>query len=271
MSAGSDLDLLVIYDPAEAEMSEGRRPLDPRGWYAKATKTLITALSAPTSAGKLYEVDMRLRPSGRQGPVATSITSFRTYQRDEAWTWEHMALTRARPIAGPAPLADEIETTRRTVITEKAAPDTVRRDAAEMRGRLAAAGRAGSTWAVKDGPGGMQDIELLGQAVALAAGTPDRATAAQLAHAPALGWLDAEGTRILVQAHALQSRVQGAARLLTDEALDPDTVGEGGRAFLARISGQPSATALASHLDKTRAEAAEIIETVLGAVPPEDP
>ncbi|MHA7886619.1 [protein-PII] uridylyltransferase family protein [Roseicyclus sp.] len=271
MSAGSDLDLLVIYDPAEAEMSEGRRPLDPRGWYAKATKTLITALSAPTAAGKLYEVDMRLRPSGRQGPVATSITAFRTYQREEAWTWEHMALTRARVVAGPVPLAEEIEAVRCAVITEKAAPDTVRREATEMRARLAAAGRAGGTWAVKDGPGGMQDIELLGQAVALAAGAGDRATAAQLGHAPALGWLSQEAAATLAEAHALAARVQGAARLLTDEALDPDAIGEGGRAFLARVAGQPDATALASHLDKTRSHAAQIIDSVLGAPPPEEP
>jgi len=270
MSAGSDLDLIVIYDPADAEMSEGRRPLDPRGWYAKATKTLITALSAPTAAGRIYEVDMRLRPSGRQGPVATSITAFRSYQQDEAWTWEHMALTRARAIAGARGLCDEIEAIRCAVIAEKAAPDTVRRDAAEMRARLAAAGRGGSTWAVKDGPGGMQDIELMGQAAALAAGATDRATAAQLRHAPALGWLKAEAAEALCAAHALQSRVQGAARLLTDEALDPDAIGEGGRAFLARVAGHPSAGALASQLDKTRAETARIIDNVLGPIAPED-
>ncbi|NKX46007.1 glutamine-synthetase adenylyltransferase [Roseicyclus persicicus] len=270
MSAGSDLDLIVIYDPADAEMSEGRRPLDPRGWYAKATKTLITALSAPTAAGKLYEVDMRLRPSGRQGPVATSLASFRTYQREEAWTWEHMALTRAKPLAGPAALRDEIEAIRRAVIADKAVPETVLADAAEMRARLAAAGRAGSTWAVKDGAGGLQDIELLGQAVALAAGAPDRATAAQLAHAPALGWLTPEDVAALAATHALQSRVQGAARLLTDEALDPDTIGAGGQEFLARVAGQPSAGALASHLDATRALAADRIEAIFGPVTPQD-
>jgi glutamate-ammonia-ligase adenylyltransferase len=83
-------------------MTEGRRPLDPRAWFAKATKALVAALSAPTAAGKLYEVDMRLRPSGRQGPVATALASFERYQREEAWTWEHMALTRARVLAGDA-------------------------------------------------------------------------------------------------------------------------------------------------------------------------
>jgi glutamate-ammonia-ligase adenylyltransferase len=102
MTATSDLDLIVIYDAKGVEITEGRRPLDPRAWFAKATKSLVAALSAPTAAGKLYEVDMRLRPSGRQGPVATALASFERYQREEAWTWEHMALTRARVLAGDA-------------------------------------------------------------------------------------------------------------------------------------------------------------------------
>jgi glutamate-ammonia-ligase adenylyltransferase len=270
MSAASDLDLIVIYDPADAEASTGPRPLDPRGWYAKATKTLITALAAPTAAGKLYEVDMRLRPSGRQGPVATSLGSFQSYQRDEAWTWEHMALTRARAIAGPDTLRQEIEAIRAAVIAEKAVPAKVRADAAEMRGRLAAAGRAGGTWAVKEGPGGLQDIELLGQAVALAAGVPDRVTAAQLAQGPRLGWFDAETAAALAAAHALQSAVQGAGRLLAEGALDPEAVGEGGRAFLARVANRPDADRLAAHLDKARALAAQAIDGVLGAASPED-
>ena len=75
------------------------RPLAPRAWYARFTQTLVTALAAPTAEGRLYEVDMRLRPSGRQGPVAVSTAAFRDYQMAEAWTWEHLALTRARPVA----------------------------------------------------------------------------------------------------------------------------------------------------------------------------
>ena len=270
MSAGSDLDLIVIYDPADAEQSDGPRPLDPRGWYAKATKALITALSAPTAAGTLYAVDMRLRPSGRQGPVATAITAFAHYQRVEAWTWEHMALTRARAMAGPADLCTRVEEIRRAVIAEKADPAKVRADAAEMRGRLAAAGRAGSTWAIKEGQGGLQDVELLGQAVALATGSAARATAAQLAHAPELGWLDAGQTADLIAAHGLFARVQAATRLLTDTALDPGAIGDGGRDFLARVADAPSADALALELDEKRAYIAQIIDAVLGAVPREE-
>ena len=267
MSAGSDLDLIVIYDPADADLSDGPRPLDPRGWYAKATKALITALSAPTAAGTLYEVDMRLRPSGRQGPVATSITAFEAYQRDEAWTWEHMALTRARPMAGDPALCARVDAIRVGVIKDKADAAKVRADAAEMRGRLAASARAGGTWAIKDGPGGLQDIELLGQAVALAAGAKARATAEQLAHAPDLGWLDVVQTQALIDAHGLFARVQAAARLLTEEALDPATIGAGGRDFLARVADMRSADALALQLDERRAYTAMTLDAVFGPIP----
>jgi len=270
MRAGSDLDLIVVYDPGEADMSTGRRPLDPRGWYAKATKSLITALSAPTAAGKLYEVDMRLRPSGRQGPVATAVAGFAAYQREEAWAWEHMALTRARVVAGPEALRAEIERIRCAVLTEKAVPDHVRAEATAMRARMASVGRAGGTWAVKDGPGGMQDIELLGQAVALATGSAARATGAQLAGATGLGWLPPEAVGALQAAHALYHKVQGAARLLSDEALDPDGIGAGGRAFLARVAGAADAAALAVHLDNTRADALGWIDAALGPANSED-
>ncbi|MCU4654547.1 glutamine-synthetase adenylyltransferase [Roseibacterium sp. SDUM158016] len=263
MTAASDLDLIVIYDAGGVDMTEGRRPLDPRGWFAKATKALVTALSAPTAAGKLYDVDMRLRPSGRQGPVATALSSFDRYQREEAWTWEHMALTRARVLAGASDLAQDIETIRREVIEAVPERDRIVADAAEMRARLAAAGRGGATWAVKEGPGGMQDIELLSQAGALIAGAPERRPAAQIEAALACGWLDAEAAGRLAAAHALFSAVNQSGRLLADGALDADEVGVGGRAFLAERAGARDADDLAAQLDAARAASAEIIDSML--------
>ena len=100
LNAGSDLDLIVIYDAAGVDQSEGRRPLLSRLYYARLTQAMITALTAPMAEGRLYEVDMRLRPSGNQGPVATGWASFQEYQRSDAWVWEHLALTRARVITG---------------------------------------------------------------------------------------------------------------------------------------------------------------------------
>jgi glutamate-ammonia-ligase adenylyltransferase len=101
LTAGSDVDLILLYDHDEdAEWSDGEKPLAPSHYYARLTQRLIAAVSAPTAQGVLYELDLRLRPSGNKGPVATHIDSFVKYQREQAWTWEHMALTRARPLFG---------------------------------------------------------------------------------------------------------------------------------------------------------------------------
>ncbi|MBL9053710.1 MAG: glutamine-synthetase adenylyltransferase, partial [Tabrizicola sp.] len=169
LNAGSDLDLIVIYDAAGVETSDGPRPLATRPYYARLTQGLVTALMAQMPQGRLYEVDMRLRPSGRQGPVATSLESFRTYQEHEAWTWEHLALTRARVLAGEASLGAEVEALRREVIAVKGQGARVRADVAEMRGRLQAAKPALGAWDAKNGPGRIMDIELAAQTVALLA------------------------------------------------------------------------------------------------------
>src|SRR5207248_6826982 len=109
MSLASDLDLILIYDvPGDGTVSTGPRPLPAPGYYARLSQRLISAITAPTAEGRLYAVDMRLRPSGASGPIASSLAAFAEYQRDSAWTWEHMALTRARPIAGDAALCERI-------------------------------------------------------------------------------------------------------------------------------------------------------------------
>ena len=101
MTAASDLDLIVIYDYLDAAAeSDGARPLVSSVYYTRLTQRLIAALTVPTRSGKLYEVDLRLRPSGRKGPLATQFSAFARYQSAEAETWEHMALTRARVVAG---------------------------------------------------------------------------------------------------------------------------------------------------------------------------
>ncbi|MEJ2118005.1 MAG: bifunctional [glutamine synthetase] adenylyltransferase/[glutamine synthetase]-adenylyl-L-tyrosine phosphorylase, partial [Alphaproteobacteria bacterium] len=119
MTANSDLDLITVYDYDDGALqSDGARPLAPAQYFARQTQRLIAALTAPTAEGKLYEVDMRLRPSGKAGPVATRFTSFASYQAREAWTWEHMALTRARVVAGPPALRDAVTATISDVLRQ---------------------------------------------------------------------------------------------------------------------------------------------------------
>ena len=125
LHAASDLDLIVIYDGLGQDSSQGRRSLGTGAYYARLTQALVTAISAQMPEGRLYEVDMRLRPSGGRGPVATAFSGFEIYQMEQAWTWEHLALTRARVVAcGDASLARDIEDVRARVLKAKANGDT---------------------------------------------------------------------------------------------------------------------------------------------------
>jgi glutamate-ammonia-ligase adenylyltransferase len=264
LTATSDLDIIVIYDPGDAEASTGPRPLPARTYYARLTQALVTALTAQMSEGRLYEADMRLRPSGRQGPVATSISSFETYQREEAWTWEHLALTRARPVAGDAALGDRIETFRRDLLASPKDAAKILADTAAMRARLAEARPGQGPLEAKHGPGRLQDIALLAQAAALLAGAPDRRTWPQLAAGQdALALSDAD-LETLIKADRLMWRVQAATRLVTGGTLDPDAMGQGGRALLLRETDASDMADLEARLAEAAAASDRIISRALG-------
>ncbi|SIO13434.1 glutamate-ammonia-ligase adenylyltransferase [Rhodovulum sp. ES.010] len=270
LTARSDLDLIVIYDADGVESSDGRRPLAARAYYARLTQALVTALTAQMPEGKLYEVDMRLRPSGNQGPVATALQSFRNYQSDEAWTWEHLALTRARPVAGDSTLGVEVEAFRQDLLRDKADIARTLTGVVDMRRRLAEAKPAKSAWDGKQGPGRGQDIELIASAAALIAASPATAVADQLEAGVAAGWLCAEEARTLCESYALLRKVQGAAKLISDGPLDPPDLGEGGLTFLLRGTGAADAGALEDLLARARGAAAEVIETVIARGPVEE-
>ncbi|WP_179379568.1 [protein-PII] uridylyltransferase family protein [Jannaschia marina] len=261
LTARSDLDLVVLHDGAEpGAASDGRRSLGAGQWAAKFTQVLITALSAQTGEGRLYEVDMRLRPSGRQGPVATPLSGFRSYQAQEAWVWEHLALTRARAIVGDAQVCAAAEDVRCAVIREsRFARTEVLAQLADMRARLEGAGRSGAGLSVKSGPGRVQDIELAAQAHALLAGSEAREVAAQLA---VPGWLP-EGVRAtLTEAHATLSAVRQVGQLLTP-ADPPGDLGAGGAALLARTLGVADEVAVAAACDAAAERAAAAIASAL--------
>src|SRR6185312_1871460 len=138
MSATSDLDLIFVYDiPPGLEASDGGQPLAPIQYYTRLSAKIVTALTAHTNEGALYEVDMRLRPSGRAGPLANSLEAFETYHAQSAWTWEHMALTRARVIHGPPALVERLSGIIRRTLCRPRDPDGLVRDVADMRDRIA--------------------------------------------------------------------------------------------------------------------------------------
>ncbi|MDO5529012.1 MAG: glutamine-synthetase adenylyltransferase [Paracoccus sp. (in: a-proteobacteria)] len=264
LNAGSDLDLIVIYDADGADSSTGPKPLAPRAWYARLTQALITALSAQTAAGRLYAVDMRLRPSGRQGPVATSVQAFRDYQMGEAWTWEHLALTRARALAQTgedgARLSAEVEALRVDVLAARGGDTRVLPDLAEMRARIFAAKAPDGAWEAKIGRGRLQDIELLAQSFALRAGDPARGTEAQLRAGARAGLIGKDAAQRLSSAQRFLWRLHAGARLLTENPLDMAAIGHGGQDFLLRETDESDLAALAQRLSETVAAVGDIVE-----------
>ncbi len=269
LNAASDLDLIVIYDAAGQDGSDGPKPLATRPYYARLTQAMITALSAPTSAGRLYEVDMRLRPSGRQGPVATSVQSFRDYQMTEAWTWEHLALTRARVVgtcgADAHALGNEVEALRIEVLERRGRAPAVLSDLADMRARIFAAKAPDGAWEAKIGRGRLQDIELLAQSLALRTAAPARAAPAQLRAGVRGGLIGDEPARILASARRFLWNLQCSGRLLTEKPLDMDSLGKGGQAFLLREVGAESLERLAAILSETVEAVGAIIDAAMQA------
>lgn len=171
MTAGSDVDVILIYDHEqdvmESDVSEGQRALDPVRYYARLTQRLIAALSAPTSEGVLYEVDLRLRPSGNKGPVATSIKAFSKYQREEAWVWEHMALSRARCVAGDAELMDKVHAEISAVLSAERDHAKLVKEVTKMRKLIDQEKPPKNIWDFKLIPGGLVDIEFIVQYLSL--------------------------------------------------------------------------------------------------------
>ncbi len=263
LNAGSDLDLIVIYDAEGAEGSDGPRPLAPRPYYARLTQAMITALTAPMAEGRLYEVDMRLRPSGNQGPVATSWPAFQSYQREEAWLWEHLALTRARVICGSESLGRDVEAFRRDLLSAGHDRAEVIAAVAEMRARVAEAKPPEGPWDVKLGPGRLMEQEHVAQAGNLLAGQGARDVRRGLEGAVASGWLDAADGAALTEAHGLCWKVHMVARLLGSGVLDPGRIGEAGAAFLLRETGEQSLGSLERRLAGVCAAAAGAIDRAL--------
>jgi len=169
LTAGSDVDLILLYEhDEETDESDGEKPLAPSQYYIRLTQRLIAALSAPTAEGVLYEVDMRLRPSGNKGPVATHIESFGKYQRSEAWTWEHMALTRARPIHGDGAFMDHIRREIDEVLSASRDVKKIAKDVREMRDLIYQEKPPADDWDFKLKPGGIVDLEFIAQFAVLA-------------------------------------------------------------------------------------------------------
>ena len=171
LNYGSDLDLVFLHDSAgDQQCTGGPRSIDNSTFFAKLVQRIIYLLTTRTGAGDLYEVDTRLRPSGRSGLLVSSFAAFAEYQRHQAWTWEHQALTRTRLVAGPAALAERFQSIRREVLQQARDPATLRQEVREMRERMRTEldSSAAEVFDLKQGRGGIADIEFVVQYEVLA-------------------------------------------------------------------------------------------------------
>lgn len=166
---GSDLDLVFLYDADSAAISDGARPLEAGRWYARLAQKVVALLGAETGAGRLYEVDVRLRPDGAKGLLVSSLASYGDYQRARAWTWEHQALARARGVAGDPALLEAFEDIRGNTLSQVREPAKLQDDVIKMRSRMRAEldRSDAARFDLKQGADGLVDLEFLLQYLVL--------------------------------------------------------------------------------------------------------
>jgi glutamate-ammonia-ligase adenylyltransferase len=270
MTAGSDLDLIIVYDAAEgAEMSEGAKPLSVSQYYARLTQRLISAISAPTAEGVLYEVDMRLRPSGSKGPVAASLGAFRGYHHDSAWTWEKLALTRARPVCGDPGLMDALSREIGTALCAAREPEKVLADVVEMRQLMIREQGATGAWDIKRARGGLVELEFIAQTLQLLHGPShpgvlDTNTLAALERLNAAGFLDTADHAVLKQAGLLYHRLTQVLRLCVDGPYEPEKSLPALNQLVASAAASPDIATAEALLKDTQADVARLFTKLVG-------
>ena len=273
MTATSDLDLILIYDFDQAQPeSDGSRSLYGAQYFARLTQRLINALTAQTNYGALYQVDMRLRPSGRSGPLATQIDGFTGYQESEAWTWEHMALTRARVVSASPAFKARVEAAIREVLQRPRDAELIAGDVVEMRGAIAKEKGDQDRWDLKYVAGGLVDIEFIAQYLQLvhADRLPeilDTSTARVLDKARSLQVLTVEDAEVLRSAVRLYQDLTQILRLCLAGPFEPKTAGAGLLRLLARAADVPDFATLDATLIETQVNVRESFVRILGKAP----
>jgi [glutamine synthetase] adenylyltransferase / [glutamine synthetase]-adenylyl-L-tyrosine phosphorylase len=269
MTAASDLDLIVVYDyDARASASDGLKPLPPTHYYMRLTQRLISALTAQTAEGNLYAVDMRLRPSGQQGPLATQLSGFIDYQNNDAWTWEHLALTRARVISGPPALRATVEGAIRNALTRRRDPGPTARDVRDMRALIEREKGTGDIWELKQVRGGLVDLEFIAQYLQLihADAHPDVLspnTVTALVNLDRKGLLPPQAADNLLPAARLFGDLTQVLRLCLDGPFVPDKAADGLKALLVRAGEAPDFAHLAADLVARQAAVASLFNEIV--------
>jgi glutamate-ammonia-ligase adenylyltransferase len=257
MTATSDLDFILLYEvEGGAEESDGEKPLAVSHYFARLTQRLVAAVTAPTSEGVLYEADMRLRPSGNAGPLATGLPGFITYHHENAWTWEHLALSRARVVVADGGFGAKVEAVVEEILSRPRDVTKTIDDVVAMRERMARDRAPRHPFDLKLAPGGTIDLEFIAQSAQLIARSqlalPQATTAKTLARMGEVGLLpDAERLVAIHGTYATVLEVMSAA--LADPFKDEGWTAAF-RELLAQQTNMPTFERLADELKSMQAE-----------------
>ena len=270
MTATSDLDLIFVYDsPAGATASDGERPLSTSVYFSRLAQRLITALTAMTAEGGLYEVDMRLRPSGNKGPVAVSFETFRNYQAHEAWTWERLAMTRARIMNAGTGLSARVAGVIQSCLGAERDARAVLADVADMRMRLDRERPARSAWDLKEARGGLFDVEFIAQGLQLVTACSAPAvlrtnTLDALSALGAAGALSPEDASALSASLRSYQNLLQVLRLTVGEKLVLSDMSASLQTLIADTVGLGSLEAVEAMLVEREAQVRSIFDRVIG-------
>lgn len=273
LTAGSDLDLVVIYDFDEKRReSTGARPLDVVVYFTRLTQRLVAALTVPTRRGLLYEVDLRLRPQGGKGPVASQFKGFVAYQNAEADLWEHMALTRARVLAGDDGFGMRVQAAVRQIVSTQRETAKVFAEVRSMRELIAQEKGDEDPWDLKLARGALTDLDFIAQGLVLAHGATHpslvgRATEETFMEMSKDGLIDEDSARVLVEAHRLFNAIFQWQRLTIEGRFDPASVSPAILKRLATVAGLPNPKVLLHQLKETQSQVASLSEQILTVAP----
>jgi glutamate-ammonia-ligase adenylyltransferase len=259
LTHASDLDVIYLFTGDFAAESDGAKPLGAVHYYNRLAQRVSAALSVPTAAGPLYEIDTRLRPSGAQGPLVVSLDGFAKYQREDAWTWEHMALTRARAIFGSPAARAAVDAIIGEVLTAPRDRAKTIADAVEMRAEMARHKPPAGPLDAKLLPGGLVDLEFAVHVAQLANGGVGFAPDLD----PAIALLVERGLipATMAEAYRLLTRMLVLLRLVAPESQPPSPAT---RALIVRALDAGDWDALVARFDATRQEVADTWAKVSG-------
>lgn len=260
LTSTSDLDIVFLYHVPDMDaVSDGKKPLTPSQYFSRLGQHIITAITALTPEGRLFEVDTRLRPSGQQGPLVVTLKTFSEYYTKAAWTWEHMALTRARILIAPDGMREDLATTITSVLTAPRDKQELLLHVHDMRLKLDKEFGTENRWAIKNVRGGLIDMEFICQYLMLREGherpdifSPELEVSIQQLRE--IGALTAEQERLMHEAHDFEQVVQSVLRLCHGSSrIKDEDIAEGVRRVLCRNTEAQNFDSLKARLEELQA------------------